>query len=126
DDYKASSYQRYQGEKLAKRFNAFSYWYLSKAMDSHHLGRNREGLKEALGRITSSALVIGINTDNLFPVKEQVFLFNHIHNAQLEIVDSEFGHDGFLTETIKINQLVKRFINSKVNYKQDLNELVVA
>lgn len=41
DDYRASSYQRYQGEKLAKRFNAFTYWYLSKAMDSHHVGRQR-------------------------------------------------------------------------------------
>ena len=39
---KAASYQRYQGAKLAQRFNAFSYWYLSKAMDSHNVGRNRK------------------------------------------------------------------------------------
>ncbi|MFL5731126.1 MAG: homoserine O-acetyltransferase, partial [Cytophagaceae bacterium] len=43
DHFKASSYQNYQGEKLVKRFNAHSYWYLSKAMDSHHVGRGRGG-----------------------------------------------------------------------------------
>jgi len=41
DNFNASSYQRYQGNKLVKRFNAFSYWLLSKAMDSHNVGRNR-------------------------------------------------------------------------------------
>lgn len=113
DDYLASSYQQYQGEKLGKRFNAFSYWYLSKAMDSHHLGRGRESLKAALNSIKAATLIIGINSDSLFPIKEQVFLFNHIPNAQLEVVDSNFGHDGFLTETLKINPLIKSFINSK-------------
>jgi homoserine O-acetyltransferase/O-succinyltransferase len=36
---RVSSYQRYQGEKLARRFNAFSYYHLSRSMDSHHVGR---------------------------------------------------------------------------------------
>jgi len=42
-DYRASSYQRYQGDKLVARFNAYSYVTLSRAMDSHHLGRGRGG-----------------------------------------------------------------------------------
>ena len=37
----AASYQRYQGEKLAKRFNAFSYYFLSQGMDAHNVGRGR-------------------------------------------------------------------------------------
>jgi len=40
-DFKSESYQRYQGEKLAKRFNAFSYYFLSKSMDARNVGRSR-------------------------------------------------------------------------------------
>ncbi|MEM6755849.1 MAG: hypothetical protein AAF586_01665, partial [Planctomycetota bacterium] len=37
DDFKASSYQAYQGDKLVKRFSPHAYWVLSKAMDSHNI-----------------------------------------------------------------------------------------
>jgi len=78
DDYKASSYQNYQGEKLVKRFNAYSYWYLSKAMDSHNVGRGRGSIEQALSSITAKTLVIGIKSDFLFPVNEQQLLAQHI------------------------------------------------
>ncbi|MCG8473867.1 MAG: homoserine O-acetyltransferase, partial [Cytophagales bacterium] len=77
DDFKASSYQRYQGEKLARRFNAFSYWTLSKIMDSHNVGRSRESTEKALGSIRAKTLVVGVSSDQLFPIKEQRFLASH-------------------------------------------------
>ncbi|HYE54021.1 MAG TPA: homoserine O-acetyltransferase, partial [Chitinophagaceae bacterium] len=43
DSFRASSYISYQGDKLVKRFNAHSYWILTKAMDSHNLARGRGG-----------------------------------------------------------------------------------
>ena len=67
----SESYQRYQGEKLAARFNAFSYYALTKGMDAHNLGRSRGTVHEALSRITAKTLVIGIETDVLYPVEEQ-------------------------------------------------------
>lgn len=103
DDFRAASYQRYQGEKLFRRFNAFSYWYLSKAMDSHHVGRGRGGAPAALGRIRAQTTVIGINRDVLFPVGEQRFLAAHIPGARFVELDSPYGHDGFLIETEKIS-----------------------
>src|ERR1051326_7905615 len=42
DNHKASSYINYQGDKLVKRFNACSYWLLTKSMDSHNLARGRK------------------------------------------------------------------------------------
>ena len=111
-NYGASSYQRYQGEKLALRFNADCYHLLSKAMDSHDVGRSRPSIVEALKKITSNTLIIGITTDILFPVEEQVFLFENIANAKLELIESPYGHDGFLTEGEKINNLILKFINS--------------
>ena len=110
DDFKASSYQRYQGEKLANRFNAYSYWYLSKAMDAHNIGRNRISVQKALQEIRAGTLVIGINSDIVFPVIEQHFLANSIPNAKLEIIDSIFGHDGFLVETELLEQLIDEFL----------------
>ncbi len=123
DGFKASSYQIYQGEKLAKRFDAFAYWYLSKAMDSHNVGRGRGSVKEALGQITAETLIVSINTDNLFPVKEQVYLFNNIENAHLEIIESGYGHDGFLTETEKLTPILNDFLKHTGKKHQVKEEL---
>ena len=57
-----ATYQRHQGDKLAKRFNAFSYWYLSQAMDSHDISRGRGSVEAALKKISAKALVIGISS----------------------------------------------------------------
>ncbi len=69
DNFKSESYQRYQGEKLGKRFNAFSYYFLSQSMDSHNVGRDRESVETALKKIKAKTLVIGITTDILFPIE---------------------------------------------------------
>lgn len=109
DDYAASSYQRYQGEKLEKRFNAHSYWLLSKAMDSHHVGRGRGSAEQALSTIIAKTVVIGITSDVLFPVNEQHFLAKYISQATYAEIDSLYGHDGFLIETAKIKAVLEDF-----------------
>ena len=78
----AISYQRYQGEKLAKRFNAFSYYFLSMGMDAHHVGRGRNSTEAALQQIKAKTLVIGLTTDILFPLSEQQFLAENIPGAK--------------------------------------------
>ena len=110
-DFKASSYQNYQGQKLVNRFNAYSYWYLSKAMDSHNIGRGRLSIEKALNEITADTLVLGITSDLLFPVSEQAFLAEHIPNGKLEVIDSIFGHDGFLVETKTLENNLINFLN---------------
>jgi homoserine O-acetyltransferase len=112
DDFKASSYQRYQGQKLANRFNAYSYVTLSKAMDSHNVGRNRESIEAALSLITAKTLVIGIDTDNLFPISEQLFLKKNIKDAKYITISSAFGHDGFLVEGDKLKEIINDFLKN--------------
>ncbi len=109
DHYKASSYQNYQGDKLVNRFNSHSYWHLSKAMDSHNVGRGRAGVEAALSLVNIKTLVIGISSDILFPVNEQQFLAKHIPNASFQEINSIYGHDGFLIETEAIEALLKVF-----------------
>ncbi len=114
DNYKASSYQNYQGDKLVKRFNAYSYWYLTKSMDSHNVGRNRESIESALNKITARTLVIAIDSDLLFPVEEQKYLAENITDAEYAEFDSYYGHDGFLIETEALTKIIKKFLTSEV------------
>jgi len=105
-DYRAASYQRYQGYKLWKRFNPWSYIALSKAMDSHHIGRGRADIPIVLSGVKSKTLVIGISSDLLFPALEQELLARYIPGARLEVIHSSFGHDGFLVEFEPISALL--------------------
>jgi homoserine O-acetyltransferase len=111
ENTRSESYQKYQGEKLAKRFNALSYYMLTKSMDSHHLGRGVMEAEEILAHIQSKTLVIGISSDLLYPVNEQQFLAKHIPGARIEIIESFYGHDGFLLENEKLTLLFKNFLN---------------
>lgn len=114
----ASSYQQYQGQKLADRFDAYSYFRLTEAMDSHNVGRNRISLKSALRRIKSETLVIGIRSDVLFPVEEQQFLAEVIPCANLVEIESVYGHDGFLTETDQLTDIFNDFLSNDLkNFK---------
>lgn len=111
DEFRAATYQRYQGDKLANRFNAFTYWLLSKMMDSHNVARNRGTSEEALAKIEANALVIGIESDILFPLKEQEFLARHIPKATLEVLTSLYGHDGFLVEFDQLKKIITHYFN---------------
>ncbi len=105
DNYKASAYIQYQGDKLVQRFNAFSYWQLTKSMDSHHLARGRGGqLIPVLQNIQQRTLIVGISSDILCPLTEQQFLASHLPNATLIEIDSNYGHDGFMVESIIISK----------------------
>lgn len=114
DNFRAASYQRYQGQKLANRFNAFSYWVLTKVMDSHHVGRGRVSTEAALQKIKARTWVMGIDSDLLFPLEEQKFLARNIPGAQLDILTSLHGHDGFLVEFDQFKKSVRSFIQSEV------------
>ncbi len=112
NNFKASSYQNYQGEKLVNRFNAYSYWYLTKAMDSHNVGRKKSSIIEALRQIQARTLVIGIVNDVLFPLEEQQFLAKNIPGAHFVELNSFYGHDGFLIETEILTKEIGTFINT--------------
>jgi len=118
--FNSESYQRYQGEKLAKRFNAFSYYSLSKSMDSHNVGRGRGSVIDALHMIKAKTLSIGIRSDLLFPVEEQEYLAAHIDGARFRLIDSYYGHDGFLLEFEQIQQHITEFIKKDLLTTQKL------
>ena len=79
-------------------------------MDSHNVGRGRTSVKAALKQIKAKALVIGISTDLLFPVQEQAFIAQHIPNGKHTVIESLYGHDGFLLEYEQIEKSIKEFM----------------
>jgi homoserine O-acetyltransferase len=113
DHFKSESYQKYQGEKLARRFNAFSYYFLSKSMDAHNVGRNRGSVPDALKRVQADTLVLSISSDILFPSREQEFLAKHIPGAKYRHIDSIYGHDGFLLEYDQIGKAISSFLHKE-------------
>ncbi len=115
DDFSASSYQRYQGLKLYRRFNAYTYWYLSKSMDSHNVARGRGGMAEALGSVKAHTVIIGIRSDNLFPLTEQRFLAMHIPDSEYHEIESDYGHDGFLLELDQLSAILGNLGAPKAN-----------
>ncbi|NDC77767.1 MAG: alpha/beta fold hydrolase, partial [Chitinophagia bacterium] len=112
EGFRSESYQRYQGEKLAARFNAFSYHALSKGMDAHHLERRRGPLEQVLAGIRARTLSIGIDTDVLFPKEEQAFLAKQIPGARFALLESDYGHDAFLVEYEKMEDIIRPFLGN--------------
>jgi len=109
------SYLDYHGDKLVRRFDANSYAVIGKAMDLHDLARGRSShLQTALGRINAPALVMGVSSDILYPVYQQV----QIHEALLAagtpsefvLIESPNGHDGFLIDLDQVGRPLKRFL----------------
>jgi homoserine O-acetyltransferase len=115
--YAADNYQRYQGLKLTSRFNVVCYYRLTQSMDSHDVGRNRNGTDAALKTIKARTLVIGISSDILYPVPEQEYLQKTIPGGQLLIISSDYGHDGFLLEFEIIEAALKSFIKDNKSYQ---------
>ncbi len=110
ENFKADTYQRYQGEKLWQRFDAHCYYCLTKSMDSHNIGRNRISCESALNTIKAKSCVIGIDTDILFPIKEQEFIARHLHLSEFHSISSLYGHDGFLLEYSQLQSIISTFL----------------
>jgi homoserine O-acetyltransferase len=112
DGFLAASYLRYQGSKLAKRFQAFSYWTLTKAMDSHDIGRGRGGVETALKSIQARVLTVGVNSDLLFLADEARFLSQAVPSGSYGEIISTAGHDAFLIEFTQLTSLIEEFYGS--------------
>lgn len=110
---RACSYQRYQGEKLCRRYNAYSYVAILDAFDTHDVGRGRGGVAKMLAGITCPTIVIGLSTDIIFTPAEMRRLAGDIPGAVYKEIDSPFGHDGFLVEHEQLNRLLVPFLNKE-------------
>lgn len=112
--YQVESYLNYQGQKLTQRFDANTYIILSKAMDSHDVSRGRTCFEEVLGNLLKQILIVGFDSDLLYPIEEQRELAALLANAQLAELKSPYGHDAFLIEFEQLNQQLNTFYHSLI------------
>jgi homoserine O-acetyltransferase/O-succinyltransferase len=108
--YQVESYLRYQGEKLVSRFDANTYLYITRAMDSHDVAAGRASLAEVLGSITVPSLNIGTVSDLLYPVHEQRTLAAALPRSAYREIDSPDGHDAFLIAYDQLGPFVHEFL----------------
>jgi homoserine O-acetyltransferase len=107
--YAVQSYLEHQGAKLARRFDAGTYVSLTDALSSHDVGRGRGGVAAALQRVKVPVTVGGITSDRLYPLRLQQELADLLPTCTgLNVVDSSFGHDGFLVETEAVYELIRQ------------------
>ena len=78
-------------------------------MDSHNIGRGRDGAEKALSQIKSKVLAIGVDTDVLFTPSESQFVSKHVANGTYREISSIYGHDAFLIEFGQLNYILKSF-----------------
>jgi homoserine O-acetyltransferase len=113
--YDVEGYLNYQGDKLARRFDPNSYLYLTRAMDSHDLGRARGSYEDGIRRIEAPTLMVGIRSDILFPT----YLVREVAEIQQRLgrdgryveIDSPNGHDAFLNDVAPLARYVAEFLN---------------
>ncbi len=105
--FAVESYLRYQGKKLVERFDANAYVRLTEAMDAHDVSRGRGVYEEVLASIQQPTLVIGVDSDVLYPLEEQEELVRYIPRAELAVLHSPHGHDAFLIEQETLNTWIK-------------------
>ncbi len=107
--YAVQSYLEHQGGKLVSRFDAGTYVALTDALSSHDVGRGRGGVAAALTSCPVPVVVGGITSDRLYPLRQQQELADLLPGcAELSVVDSIYGHDGFLVETDAVNPLIRQ------------------
>lgn len=110
--HRVHSYQRYQGEKLRRRYDSYAYVRMCNAVDSHDIGRGRSSLESALRAIKAPTLLMACSTDLIFPPEEQNIMRENIPNNTFRLIESPFGHDGFLVEYEQLDAIIQEFMNS--------------
>ena len=105
--YAVQSYLEYQGLKLSRRFDAGSYVALTETLSNHDVGRGRGGVAAALQSCPVPVVVGGITSDRLYPLRLQEELADLLPGCDgLRVVESIYGHDGFLLETASVGALI--------------------
>lgn len=102
--YEVESYLETHARKFVGQFDPCAYLYLSRAMDTFDACDSDESLIRLFTRsFTGHALVLGVDSDILFPTHQQQTLAGALEasgsEVSFEILSSAKGHDAFLVDS---------------------------
>lgn len=114
-DFEVESYLENHATRFTGQFDPNCYLYISRAMDLFDLADHGGSVAEALRRFNvERALVIGVETDLLFPVDQQQELADALASGGREVqfvrLDSLQGHDSFLVDMDRFRPVVGEFL----------------
>ena len=110
--FAVQSYLRHHARKLARRFDANTYLYLTMAMDDYDLAEGRGSVESVLKGMDMPALVMGIDSDVLYPEAEAKALADRLPQARYARIQSPHGHDAFLIEFPQVAAQLRRFLEA--------------
>ena len=112
-DFEVEEYLHNRGDHFVRRFDANSYLYITKAIDSFDVSRGR-ALHEVFEGIKAKVLVLAFKSDWLYPAAQSREIVKACKLAGVDTtyceVDSTYGHDAFLLEVAEETHLVKYFL----------------
>lgn len=114
-DFAVESYLRYQAQNFARRFDANSYLYISRALTYFDLAARGAGsLGQAVRPATARFLLISFNSDWLYPTADSIELEDALRAAgksvQRHEIDVPYGHDSFLLDAEDQTPIIARFL----------------
>ena len=108
--FAVQSYLQHHGRKLARRFDANTYIRLVQAIQSHDVGPRPRRRRDGARRYTGPALVVAVDSDRLYPLKNSQLLDAGFSGSNgVKVVHSPVGHDGFLVESGQLNAFIAEF-----------------
>ena len=123
-EFQVESYLNAHARRFVRAFDPNSYLYLSRSADwfdvAEYAGPDAgdqpgAAVRAGLARIElERALVIGVETDILFPLEQQQEIAEGLRAAGAEVdfagLDSPQGHDAFLVDTARFGAVIGRFM----------------
>jgi homoserine O-acetyltransferase len=105
-EFAVESYLAYQGEKFARRFDANSLLYLTRAIDYFEC--------PSLADADAEFLVTAFTSDWIYPVHQSEKIAAHAraggNDVRLEVLDLPYGHDAFLVDGVEQGRVVREFL----------------
>ena len=113
-EFAVEDYLRAQGDSFVRRFDANTYLYLTRAMDSFDLVADHGSLQNAFAACTASFLVVSFRSDWLFPPAQSQAIVQALkrsgHDVAYANLESDQGHDAFLLPGNRLGDLLSGFL----------------
>lgn len=118
-DFAVESYLEHQGRRFVERFDANSYFYITRAMDYFDLAARAGGdLARAFASAKAAFLVVSFSSDWLFPTAESRKIVNALLKNRLNVsfceIKSAYGHDAFLLEADVLGPMLRDFLRNRL------------
>ena len=118
-DFAVESYLEHQGRRFVERFDANSYFYITRAMDYFDLAARAGGdLARAFASAKAAFLVVSFSSDWLFPTAESRKIVNALLKNRLNVsfceIKSAYGPDAFLLEADVLGPMLRDFLRNRL------------